>query len=147
MIDLSKERRGSFQRIKDEYTHELLVQTGRFYTRNTRSWIRNDYVFFIGKKRYRKGNYFLGFGRIYGIYTDFETSLKEEQYFKLNNYKWAIQVDRLTLFKEPIPIKKIDLDEIKTAYYRRKPILDEEDMDFLFEFIEGSIHRKPYQKY
>ncbi len=139
MIDLNQERHGFFHRIKEDQTYELLVKTGRFYIKNTRSWVRNDYVFFIGKKTFKKGTYFLGYGRIYGIYTDIETSLKEEQYFLLNDYKWAIQIDRLTLFKDPPPIKKINLNEIKTAFYRRKPILNETDIDFIFEFIEDKV--------
>jgi len=139
LIDLTQERRGFFHRIKDEETFQLLRKTGRFYIKYTRSWLRNDYVFFIGKQECQKGDYFLGYGRIYGIYTEYETSLKEEHYFRLNNYKWAIQLDRLTLFKDPLPIKELDLDEIKTTFVRRKPVLDETDVDIMFEFIENKV--------
>lgn len=136
---LLDEHRGFFQRIHDKKTLDLLSKTGRFYVKRTRSWLINDFVFFLGKAWRRKGLHFLGYGRIYGVYADYETTFEEEIYCQMNGYKWIIQLDRLALFKDPIHINELDMEEIKATYTRRKPILDEGAMDAIFEFVEENF--------
>jgi len=78
----------------------------------------------------------LGYGRIYGVYTQWEVKVNEETYFKENKYRFAIQLDRLTLFKTPLQLKDVEVSNFWTLVRKRKTSLDEDSLDDLFEFIE-----------
>ncbi|MBD3172758.1 hypothetical protein GF326_09825 [Candidatus Bathyarchaeota archaeon] len=74
-----------------------------------------------------------------GVYAAYETTFEEELYCQMNGYKWIIQLDRLSLFKDPIHITELGVEEINATYTRRKPILDEAAMDAIFEFVEENF--------
>lgn len=137
LADVERERKGIFHRVYQDDFYEQLSDTGRFYDYYDKKWVIGDYIFFKGKKlKIAKKDSLLGYGRIYGVYTEGEVKVSEEMYFIENKYRFAIQLDRLTLFKTPPPLKEIIVDSFVTIIRKRKQTLDEDSMDDLFEFLE-----------
>jgi len=137
LVDMEREHKGIFHRIYNDDFYEQLSITGRFYEYFDKKWVIGDYIFYKGKKlEISWKDSLLGYGRVYGVYSQGEVEISEEMYFTANKYRFAIQLDRLTLFKTPLPLKDVDVDSFMTLIRKRKQTLDEDSMDDLFEFIE-----------